>query len=295
MPGEVVQPLLAAFLLALLATAFHRRWPPTIAARYLVVVIAVLLIAAVPTVVLVALTFVIHIPIVGEHVRWCTHVVGHHDQVPTWLGVVDAALLLVGVTRMGRVLADHRRLACHASGEHHRGCVEIDDDPGVWAVTLPGSAGRIVVSSGMITAIDERETEVVIAHERAHARFRHDRYILFGELAAALVPPLRWLTSRLRFSVERWADEAAAEECGDRRFVAHTIGRVALIASPVGLAPGFVGSGVVGRVRLMLAPPVVRVCRGWLFTIGAGSALVVASALFQWHHLGALMSSFCHD
>jgi len=206
----------------------------------------------------------------------------------------------VGAVRVAGVLREHRRLACSAGHTHththgEEGPVDIDGDPAPWAVTLPGSAGRIVLSAGLIAALDQREAGVVLAHERAHARFRHDRFILLGELAAGLLPPLRWLASRLRFSLERWADEVAADECGDRRFVALTIGKVALIATPVAYATGFVGLGVVGRVQLMLSPPVVRVRRHGRVVITAGSVLVGAFAVYQWHHLGPVLSMFGHE
>jgi hypothetical protein len=77
-----------------------------------------------------------------------------------------------------------------------------------------------------IDLLDEDEQRIVLAHERAHAHYRHDRYLLAAEPAAAALPPLRALARRVNYSIERWADEAAAAICGDRRLVAITLGKV---------------------------------------------------------------------
>ena len=56
-------------------------------------------------------------------------------------------------------------------------------------------------------------------------------FALVAAVTAALLVPLHPLVNRLRFSVERWADEEAVRECGDRNLVARTLGRVALIGA----------------------------------------------------------------
>jgi hypothetical protein len=45
------------------------------------------------------------------------------------------------------------------------------------------------------------------------------------------------------YTVERWADESAARVTGDRRLVAATIGRVALLATAVSARPQPAGQG----------------------------------------------------
>ena len=108
------------------------------------------------------------------------------------------------------------------------GTVEITDHDQTFAFTLPGRGGQVVLSTGLIDMLDEAEQQVVLAHERAHAHHRHDRYLLTAQLAAAVMPLLRPLAGRLQFSLERWADETAVARCGDRGFVARTLGKVAL-------------------------------------------------------------------
>jgi beta-lactamase regulating signal transducer with metallopeptidase domain len=108
----------------------------------------------------------------------------------------------------------------------------------------------------MLRSLDPQERRVLIAHERSHLRRRHHRYIHLTELAVAAVPVLAPLNDRLRFAVERWADEDAAHEIGDRATVASAIARAALAsqsAPQFGLA--IADSGVVERVQIMLAGP----------------------------------------
>ena len=296
MNGHLVQPLLVAALVALASTAVHRRLPPRLASNHIAVVMVILAVAAAPTIVLVSLTYLAHVPLFGTTLQWCSHALGHHRDVPVWLGLTCTALVVVGTVRAVRVLTTYRRMSCSRPAP-----LTVADDAAAYAVTLPGAGGQIVVSAGLMQALDPHETEVVIAHEQAHATHRHDRYLLLGALVTAFLPPLAWLSSRLTFSLERWADETAAARCGDRRLVAATLGKVALIERSgrhpmVGFAgaAGFAGLGVAARVRLLLGPPVPHPDEKWIvaltFTVGAAALL----AVFQVHHVEPLIHFLCH-
>ncbi len=290
MPGEVVHPLLVALALSLFGTTIHRRLPPRIAARFIAALLVIVMIAAVPTIALLTLATLAHLP-PGHPLQWCT-VPRHHHDVQAWMGPLAVGLAALAVWRVRRVLAEHRRLICDEGG--HQVHVTADAEP--YAVTMPGAAGLVVLSSGLVSVLDPVETRVVVAHEQAHARHRHDRYLLLGELVAAVLPPARWLTSRLRFSVERWADDEAAAACGDRRLVAHTIGKVALIAAPpapIVLAASFVGLGEVERVRMLLEPEVRRVQVPYRAMLTTSGLLVAAFTIYQLHHLAPLLSFLC--
>ena len=70
---------------------------------------------------------------------------------------------------------------------------------------------------------------------RARARppaGRHRLFTTLAHLAAAANPVLMPLARTVDYTVERWADEHAARVTGDRRLVAVTIGRVAMLATP---------------------------------------------------------------
>jgi Zn-dependent protease with chaperone function len=157
------------------------------------------------------------------------------------------------------------------------------------------------MSSGLVALLGAEERAVVLAHERAHAHHRHDRYLYVASLATAFVPPLAALSARLRFSVERWADETAARACGDRRLVATTLGKVALhqhahrhVHRHVRLpGAGFAGLGVPGRVKALLAPPVDLPGRPAVASLWVALAAVAAFSAYQLHHLEALVAALC--
>jgi hypothetical protein len=98
------------------------------------------------------------------------------------------------------------------------------------AYALPGSPGRIVVSGRLLAALDAHGQAALFAHERAHLAGRHHLFTTVAHLAAAANPLLLPVARAVDYTVERWADERAATVTGDRRLVAATIGRVALLA-----------------------------------------------------------------
>ncbi|MCD0449243.1 M56 family metallopeptidase [Actinocorallia sp. API 0066] len=158
------------------------------------------------------------------------------------------------------------------------------------ALAVPGRRGGVLVSRGLVAALSPAELDVVRWHEASHLRHRHHRYLAVGALAAELLPPLRPLHDRLRFALERWADEDAAEAVGDRALVARTIARVALLQprrdpGPLG---AFADAGVVRRVEALLggapcrnpiAGPVVLVGTGLVSGALALTALQLDHAL----------------
>ncbi len=57
---------------------------------------------------------------------------------------------------------------------------------------------------------------MLLAHERAHARNSHYLFTSAARLAAAANPLLRPVAAEVGYAIERWADERAAAETGDR-------------------------------------------------------------------------------
>ncbi|WP_344343058.1 M48 family metalloprotease, partial [Kitasatospora putterlickiae] len=72
----------------------------------------------------------------------------------------------------------------------------------------PAEPGRIVVTAGMLRALDARERAALLAHERAHLTARHHLFLALAAHAAAAHPALRALRAPLGHHLERWADEA---------------------------------------------------------------------------------------
>lgn len=285
-----VSPLLTAFGIAVVVTALHRRVRPQLAAALLTGGILAVTVAVVPTLVVLAVGFLVHLPLLGGGIEWCRSVLGIHASVDPWLGAAATGLLTLGAVRFARSVRAWRRHRCAEAGAF--ALVNSDD----WfAYSLPGPGRRIAVSSGLVEALDGDELAVVLAHERGHARHRHDRHLLAAELAASLVPPLEWLRRRLRFALERWADEEAVDAAGgDRERVALTLAKVALGRSeaPRPVA-AFNGLGVVARMEALLRPQPLRHEGFWVSAIGLGVVAVTLSAAVQAHHVVALLVTLC--
>ncbi|MCY7419722.1 MAG: M56 family metallopeptidase [Chloroflexi bacterium] len=167
------------------------------------------------------------------------------------------------------------------------------DEPAAFAV--PGRRGGIVVSRGMIDALDDGEQSVVWAHERAHLRNRHHWYLGAADLAAAALPALRPLASQVHFGTERWADEDSVRSTGDRRLVARTIAKAAL-ASNAHRHPqmAMATSAVPGRVEALIDPsqPVLGTGPGIAVALSL-MALTVGGSTIQLHHLVTLVEHVC--
>ncbi len=83
------------------------------------------------------------------------------------------------------------------------------------AFAVPGRDSHIVISRAVKTALTEPELLAVLAHEGAHLRLRHDRYLLIlatYERVWGWLPGAATVIARLRQAVERWADAAASDK-----------------------------------------------------------------------------------
>lgn len=205
---------------------------------------------------------------------------------PTPLPLACAAGLALVVTVGVAGWTLHRRVtalraAANATPSRRGGLAVLPDDlPDAYAV--PGRPGTVVVTTGMLRALNAREREVLFAHECAHLSCRHHWFALVMDAAAALHPALIALRAPLRYHLERWADESAASALGDRRLVARAIARAALARDRAGAraAPPPVLSATAGpvprRVAALLAAPPARRPR---LLPGIAAALVACMTL----------------
>lgn len=161
-----------------------------------------------------------------------------------------------------------------------------DEVPDAFAV--PGRPGRIVVSTGMLAALDGAECEALLAHEHAHLDDRHHVFRTAVQLAAVANPLLRPVRRAVNYSTERWADERAAAATGDRGVAARAIGKAALAGHAssvrvkrtssrnVSALLNFGGPGPVPRrVQALLAPPPRR--KAGRLAVASAAALVLLS------------------
>ncbi len=261
-------PLIAGVLLAHGSKRVATLLPPAVAVPILTTAALLTAVATGFALAVAAFVAAAAIPVVSRAAMWSPDVgVG---APPLWLGVAAAVLvvwLAIAALRRfvlaGRSMAD-AGLACHRLPGADRLVVVDDERPDAFAVQgLPGLPGRAVVSTGMLRALTPPQRRVLLAHEDAHVRAHHQLYIQATELAAAANPLLRPAVATVRDTVERWADESAARDVGDRTLVAQALAHAAAAKSTEAHQPAarwtavleMSGGPVVARARAMLAPP----------------------------------------
>jgi hypothetical protein len=193
-------------------------------------------------------------------------VVRRADPIPQPAGALAGIALVAALVAVAILIRSRAR----ALAESYRRAALLHDNDGVVvmrgtgieAYALPGRPGRIVVSGELLDRLDADGRTALIAHEQAHLSGRHHLFVAAARLAAAANPMLIPVARSVEFTVERWADEHAADVTGDRGLVAETIGHVALLASArptrlTGMSLGVVASAA-RRVSLALAGPVPR-------------------------------------
>lgn len=192
--------------------------------------------------------------------HWSPATVQRLDDVHMPVNVAASVLLVVllgnGVrVAIRRILAlrdAHRTAARDVFGS----ALLVLRDSRPIAYALPGRPGRIVVSAGMLNELAPAERRALLAHERAHLTNGHHMFVVVADVLAAFNPLLRPLTSVVRYTTERWADESAADVVGDRRIVARAVGKAALagaVAPPSAVALGATTGPVPRRVGALLA------------------------------------------
>ena len=255
-------PLVVPLCAAAGAHPIASRLPPQIA-TWLLTAAAVAL-AALSTAVLglLACTALLRVPLVASLGHMSVQVFRHDDPASLSAAVASAALLTVAIVAAGRFA--WRRARALVSAARHARClpgssqVVVVPDGSADAYAVPGWPGRIVVTAGMLDALEPDERRVLLAHERAHARSQHYLFTALTYLAAAANPLLRPVAAAVTYTVERWADETAARDCGDRRLAARAIGKAAL-ASAARAMPGPGLPGALGIAGPFLMRGVTRI------------------------------------
>ncbi len=292
----VYLPLVLPILAALSADPFARRLHPRLATWLLTTAAVVLAVCSTLALGLLAMTGIARIPIVATLGRFSLDVLHHKDPAALSIGWGSAVLLTAVTAAAVRTLWRRlRALAASYQQAHHlpgTGQVVVLPDAAAEAFALPGSPGRIVVSTGMLDTLDPAERTVLLAHERAHLTSRHHAFHTIVHLAAATNPLLRPVARAVGFTIERWADEQAAAITGDRRLTARAVGKAAIAAARTapghrrrrpglalgvtGTAPSLAGAGAVPRrVAALLAAPPGR----HLLLVAAAMAVLAGSGI----------------
>jgi Zn-dependent protease with chaperone function len=298
----VYLPLLFPLLAALIARPVGEKLPPRQATWLLTLGALVLAAGSTAALAMLTATGLIRIPMLAHlaHDHWSAPAAQHHNPAPVATALLAGALFVaVGIAagrmlwRRARTLAQAVREAACLPGRDQ--LVVVEDDVAE-AYAVPGLPGRIVVSTGMLDALDPTEHQILLAHERAHLTGHHYLFVAFAHLAASANPLLRPLAATVTYTVERWADETAAATVGDRERVARIVGKAALAAHHTHARTrqpllSFLGTttaaGLVRRLRPAGPGPVPRrvtalltpAPRGHAWSLAALAGLVAASAL----------------
>ena len=208
------------------------------------------------------------------------------SPIPNSASLLAAVVLLAACASLAvRVwcgVAAQRTVRNAAGSCHEEDTVVVLEDSRAEAFATPGRHGRIVITTGLLSALQPAERDALLAHEQAHLRHAHACWRLIMQVTAAANPLLLRVCPATDHAMERWADEDAAAQVGDRRLVARTVARVSLMkkhgtTAAVGLALAATGGDVPARVRALLAPRRSR-----------GRAAAIALAVFL---AGALVTA----
>jgi Zn-dependent protease with chaperone function len=285
-------PGLVAAVASMTAAMVHRWLRPSTAAPVLALVSVATALAVVWSLVLLAVGFLAHVAWLANVAAWCRTIDVAHVAVPPAAGLMSIGLLATMGCSMLRTGLRRGRPQGRPAATTELVVLPIDE-PTAYAV--PGRPGHIVVSRGMLRALDDDERRVLLAHERAHLRLRHHQYLRLVDVAVAVVPLLSPMATRVRFATERWADEEAASQIGDRHLVARAVAQAALVTSGYPTPSlAFGGLGVPARVEALIGnEPPRGAATGAVVAITAIAVLAVGGSTIQFHHLLAYASTVC--
>jgi Zn-dependent protease with chaperone function len=281
----VYLPLVLALPLALTARRFAARGMPGPAAWSLTVTAVLAAAASTWSLTMLALTMLDDVPPLATLDDHPT--LELPEPVPGPVAMIAGILLTAGVVRLAadahRRFSTNRRL--RAIGDPVHDDVVIADWAAPMAIAVPGAArghGHLLVTTGILRLLSTGERQVVFAHERAHLAHRHHRFTAAAAAAAAVNPLLIPVRTAVEFLAERWADEDAAADVGDRRLAARAVARAALAASGADAGPmlGIDSGATVQRVRALNGPapaPLLRRLAGPIL-LGIASVVVAGTA-----------------
>ncbi|MFJ9849995.1 M56 family metallopeptidase [Streptomyces sp. NPDC101150] len=254
-------PLLMPLLAVPAARRLAESLPPRAAAWLLTGCAAALALCAGAALGLLVAAGALWLPVVAALGNLSLPLLGGDPSLTVPVAYAAGALLTACAVAAARRGLRHRaelRTARRATDAHTvAGDLCILPDPVPDAYALPGKPHRVVVTAGMLRALAPAEREALFAHERAHLAGRHHLFLLTVALASACHPLLRGLRAPLAYALERWADESAASQVGDRRLTARAIGRAAL-AGPGTPAAGPPSPRRPGAALAATAGPVPR-------------------------------------
>ncbi|MFE3194018.1 M56 family metallopeptidase [Nocardia sp. NPDC059240] len=185
--------------------------------------------------------------------------------------------LIVTLLHSRRRTLEHARMA-RVAGRHHPDldAVVLDvDHPAAYCVA--GKPHTIVVSRGVLTALDDHHVDAVLAHERAHLEGRHHLLLTLTRGLATVLPRIDLFTvgaTEVARLLEMLADDAAARIHGRATVLA-----ALLTLSTLPTPPATAEAALLPRLRRLaepLDPP--RLPTRVAATVGALTAVAIPVA-----------------
>ncbi|MFV9454941.1 M56 family metallopeptidase [Rhodococcus sp. NM-2] len=165
--------------------------------------------------------------------------------------------LAVGLVRLRRRTHGHAHRA-RLIGRRVRGIdAVVIDNPERAAYCAAGRPHAVVITTAALAALDDRQVQAVLAHERAHLAGHHAQILAVLRVLAASMPGLILFTAgavEVARLLEMCADDSAARVHGSRTLLS---GLIALSA-PAPLPDGALGAGniaLLDRAGRLASPP----------------------------------------
>jgi len=209
------------------------------------------------------------------------------------LAAVTAGLLLAGAAagtqahsswRLWQHRSRHRLLLRLVGRPDPHGRALVLDHPAAAAYYLPGPAGCVVVSTGALDALTDRELAAVLAHEHAHARGRHHLALApFHALRRVLpVRPVARVAAGVELLVEMCADDRAARHHGTATLAAalHRFHELGGRPTPTGTLAAADHAVALRVARLRGAAPPIRRWIRWAITLAALAVATTPASLY---------------
>jgi hypothetical protein len=234
--------------------------------------------------------------------RACDAILGHLIPAGSTL-----ALPVIGVTLTALVLGVRALHSAHQTAKRSwvepgvgvrlpRGTpfeVVVLEDSRLRALSVPSTMGRrsqVLLTTGLLDAVSSAELDLVCAHEEAHLRLAHSRYLALAgavERAMWFWPPVKASARALRLALERWADEAATGSVPlARARLRSALLTVAVDGECPTLAAFSALDGLVERLTAMSEPDGATVSATWWPVLLFPGLLLGAAALFALGQLG---------
>ncbi|UIJ35960.1 hypothetical protein [Allobranchiibius sp. GilTou73] len=225
------------------------------------------------------------IPAIAAACGWSARQL-HSSSPAPWAGMLAGAVVSVLLARslisvVGEVRSLWQSAAACRRMPNVAGLVIIPELESPRAIA--GFPGRVVVGAPVLAALGPRYRQALIAHKQAHLIAHHHAYLQLVEVATAANPILRPVRRAVRLSTERWSDEIAADQIGDRRVVAGAIVAAATVTSADATITrlAFAQDEVAYRVQVLLQPrrrslPAAAVLGALLVVVPAGAVATTA-------------------